>query len=75
MDYETRIRKELMNDRVFRALLEKVKPEERGQVDQAINGIIALAGQAASGVSLSFNNSSITPEELESAISDRTGRK
>jgi hypothetical protein len=75
MDYETRIRKELMNDRVFKALMERVKPEERQQVDQAINGIIALAGQAANGVSFNFNNSNITPEELESAISDRTGRK
>lgn len=75
MDYSNKIRRELMNDKAFQSLYASVKPEEKQKVDEAVEAMLKLANDAAVGFTIRFNNSEITPEEVEAAISDRTGRK
>lgn len=75
MDYEKRIKTELQNDPVWRALSEKLKPEERTETEAVIGEFIRAAGKALYDFSLSTSESQITMEEIETAIKDRTGRR
>jgi len=73
MDYENRIKKELQNDPAWRALSEKLSPEERVESEAIIGEFIRVAGRALHGFSLNTAESQITLEEIEAAIKDRTG--
>ena len=75
MDYTTKIRRELFNDRVFKAMYESVKPEEKAEFDAALNELVKLAGSSVDGFSVNYSKSNISAEDIESAINDRTGRK
>ena len=75
MKHEDKIRKELENDKVYKALYSSMKPEEREQIGGAVSELIKLASFAVSGFSLKSAQSDITLEEIESAIKDRTGKK
>lgn len=75
MDYEKRIKTELQNDPVWRALSEKLKPEEKAETEAVIGEFIRAAGRALHGFSLNTAESQITLDEIEAAIKDRTGRR
>ena len=75
MNYEKKIKNELENDKVWKALRETLKPEEREEVDAIIGEFIKVAGAAIVGISQSTANEQITLKDIENAISDRTGRK
>jgi len=75
MKYDEKIRKELANDKFFKAIYDSIKPEERKEVDGAVDELIKLASYALSSFQMKASESDITMEQIESAIKDRTGRK
>jgi len=75
MSYSEKIRKELFNDKAFQALYAGVKPEEREKIEGVLNDLLRLADGAISGFSSKMSDSSFTKEEIEAAVSDRSGRK
>jgi len=75
MNYATRIKKELFNDKAFQALYGGLKPEEKEHIEKVVEDFVSLAEGAIMGFSSKTSNSTFTQEEIEAAISDRTGRK
>lgn len=75
MNYATRIKKELFNDKAFQTLYGGLKPEEKEHIDNVVENFISLAEGAITGFSSKTSSSTFTQEEIEAAVSDRTGRK
>jgi predicted acetyltransferase len=75
MNYATRIKRELFNDKAFQALYGGLKPEEKEQIEKVVENFVSLAEGAIIGFSAKTNNSTFTQEEIDAAINDRTGRK
>jgi hypothetical protein len=75
MSHAEKIKQELFNDKAFQALYSGIKPEEKLHVETIINNLVSLAENAITGFSTKVQNNSFSKEEIEMAISDRTGRK
>lgn len=75
MNYNEKIKKELLNDKVWKNLYAAIKPEERESVDKVVDELINLANSAVMNFSVNTAQSDISLEEIESAVKDRTGRK
>lgn len=75
MIYKEQLKKELMHDKVFKALYENLKKQDEEAVNTMLDELLTLASGAVEGFSTNFSSSNFSKEEIESAINDKTGRK
>ena len=75
MNHSEKIKQQLFNDKSFQALYATISPADKQGFEATLGNLLDLAGGAIDGFTSKANNTQFTNEELDSVISDRTGRK
>jgi len=75
MSHSEKIKQQLFNDKSFQALYATIKPADKEGFEAILENLLGLANSAVDGFVTKANNTQFTKEELDSVISDRTGRK
>lgn len=75
MSHSEKIKQQLFNDKSFQALYATIKTTEKEGFEAMLKDLLGLADGAIDGFVSKANNTQFTKEELDSVISDRTGRK
>jgi hypothetical protein len=73
MNHRDRIKRELENDRIWKAICASASPEDLEQVNAVLDELFAVAGRATEGLASNLSKDKITDEQVAAAVGDRRG--